>query len=481
MAEQTARPNVLVIMSDDQGAWAMGCAGNPEIRTPNLDRLADRGIRFANFFCTSPVCSPARASFLTGMIPSQHGIHDWLRAGNIHVDEGVTHLGRDRPIEYLKGLTGFTDVLAANGYTCGFSGKWHLGNSGRPQKSHSYWYTHSLGGASYVDYHVFEDSPELVHTTQYVTDYFTDRALDFLDRHGQAERPFCLSLHYTAPHSPWTRENHPADLFDSYAECPFESIPNEPPHPWNGWAPSPQQRRQTLQGYFAAVTAMDTAIGRVVQRLEDLSLRENTLIVFLSDNGMNMGHHGICGKGNGTYPLNMYDTSVKIPLIVSCPNRIAQGAVEEGLYSQYDFMPTLLDYLHLDNPGASQLPGRSFAHVLTGRGDDGRGEVVVFDEYGPVRMIRDHEWKYVRRYPDGPDELYHLSKDPDERTNLVDESRHRNVVDDMRQRMENWFARYVDPSRDGVAQPVRGKGQIAAVDATSGGPPAFAQEPGTIL
>jgi len=481
MADQSVRPNVLTIMSDDQGPWAMGCAGNPEIRTPNLDRLAAQGIRFTNFFCTSPVCSPARASFLTGMIPSQHGIHDWLRSGNIHIEDGVTHLGRDRPIEYLKGLAGFTDVLAANGYACGFSGKWHLGDSGRPQKSHSYWHTHSLGGASYVDYHVFEDTPELVHKTQYVTDYFTDRALDFLDRHGQAERPFCLSLHYTAPHSPWTRENHPAELFDSYADCPFESIPNEPPHPWNGWAPSPEQRRQTLQGYFAAATAMDAAIGRVVRRLEELNLRENTLIVFLSDNGMNMGHHGICGKGNGTYPLNMYDTSVKVPLIVSCPGRIAGGMVEEGLYSQYDFMPTLLDYLHLDNPGASNLPGRSFAHVLTGGGDDGRGEVVVFDEYGPVRMIRDHEWKYVRRYPDGPDELYHLSKDPDERTNLVDESRHRHVVEDMRRRMVQWFARYVDPSRDGVAQPVRGKGQIAAVDTSSAGPPAFAQEPGTIL
>ncbi|HUW81640.1 MAG TPA: sulfatase-like hydrolase/transferase [Phycisphaerae bacterium] len=476
MAGQSVLPNVLTIMSDDQGAWAMGCAGNSEIRTPNLDRLAGQGVRFTNFFCTSPVCSPARASFLTGMIPSQHGIHDWLRSGNVHVDEGVTHLGRDRPIEYLKGLAGFTDVLAANGYTCGFSGKWHLGDSGRPQKGHSYWCTHSLGGASYVDYHVFEDSRELVHKTQYVTDYFTDRALDFLDRHGNAQRPFCLSLHYTAPHSPWTRENHPAELFDSYADCPFESIPNEPPHPWNGWAPSPEQRQQTLQGYFAAVTAMDAAIGRVVQRLEDLSLRENTLIVFLSDNGMNMGHHGICGKGNGTYPLNMYDTSVKIPLIVSCPGRIAQGVVEEGLYSQYDFMPTLLDYLHLSNPGASNLPGRSFAHVLTGRGDDGRDEVVVFDEYGPVRMIRDHEWKHMRRYPDGPDELYQLSKDPGERTNLVDQPRHRHVADDMRQRMEKWFARYVDPSRDGVAQPVRGKGQTRLVDASSEGPPAFAQE-----
>ena len=146
----------------------------------------------------------------------------------------------------------------------------------------------------------------------------------------------------------------------------------------------------------------------------------------------------------------------------------------------------------VDTLSFSEMADVSFAGVPRdmAMNDDGsalyvithvRDEVVVFDEYGPVRMIRDHEWKYVRRYPDGPDELYHLSKDPDERTNLVDESRHRHVVDDMRQRMEKWFARYVDPSRDGAAQPVRGKGQIAAVDTSSAGPPAFAQEPGAIL
>ena len=109
------RPNILIIMSDDQGPWAMGCAGTPELLTPTLDRLAAEGTRFSNFFCASPVCSPARASFLTGRIPSQHGVHDWIKSGNFDVEDGVTWCGRDRPIEYLQGLTGFTDVLAANG------------------------------------------------------------------------------------------------------------------------------------------------------------------------------------------------------------------------------------------------------------------------------------------------------------------------------------------------------------------------------
>ncbi|MHC4982715.1 MAG: sulfatase-like hydrolase/transferase, partial [Planctomycetota bacterium] len=120
-------PNVLFILTDDQGPWALRCAGNEDIRTPNLDRLAAEGMRFENFFCTSPVCSPARASIFTGRIPSQHGVHDWIR------DKQEWYLpGRDRsgrPAAYLEALTCYTDILAANGYVCGFSGKWHLGDS----------------------------------------------------------------------------------------------------------------------------------------------------------------------------------------------------------------------------------------------------------------------------------------------------------------------------------------------------------------
>ena len=467
--EQT-HPNVIIIMSDDQGAWAMGCAGNSEIRTPNLDRLAAEGIRFSNFFCASPVCSPARASFLTGRMPSQHGVHDWIKSGNIEVEDGVTWCGKDRPIEYLRGLTGFTEILARNGYMCGFSGKWHLGDSGRAQKGHSYWHAHSLGGDHYKNYYVFENSSELVHKTQYVTDYFTDKALDFL---GEWERPFCLSLHYTAPHAPWSRDNHPAEVFDSYASCPFDSIPVEEPHPWGGWKAGMEQRRETLKGYFAAVTAMDTAIGQVLQKLEELGIRDNTIVFFTSDNGMNMGHHGILGKGNGTFPLNMYDTSVKVPFIASCPSRIPENIVNEGLYSHYDFMPTILEYLGYENPSAFSLPGRSFAMVLKGSSDPGRDNVVVCDEYGPVRMIRNHDWKYVHRYPYGPHELYCLEEDSDERNNLIDDKKHQNIVVSLRGQLEEWFLPYVDLSKDGARQAISGKGQIDMVGPANNGRAAF--------
>jgi arylsulfatase A-like enzyme len=124
--------NILFILSDDQGAWAMGCAGNDEIETPNLDRLAETGMRFENFFCASPVCSPARATLLTGRIPSQHGIHDWLAAGNTTAAYEPERNGE--LTEYLVGQPGYTDYLAAAGYDCGISGKWHLGDSHHAQK-----------------------------------------------------------------------------------------------------------------------------------------------------------------------------------------------------------------------------------------------------------------------------------------------------------------------------------------------------------
>ncbi|HUU69603.1 MAG TPA: sulfatase-like hydrolase/transferase [Planctomycetota bacterium] len=465
-------PNILIIMSDDQGPWAMGCAGTPELITPTLDRLAGEGIRFENCFCASPVCSPARASFLTGRIPSQHGIHDWLRSGNIAVKDGITWCGKDRPIEYLAGLTAFTDVLAANGYVCGLSGKWHLGASATPQKSHTFWCAHSLGGDSYSSYFIFDNTPDLRHQTQYVTDLFTDRAIEFLDRYGRGEAPFCLSVHYTAPHSPWRQSEQPPEVWHRYDGREFASVPVLPPHPWRGWDPTPEQRRTTLQGYFTIITAMDAGIARILGKLDALGIAENTVVFFTSDNGFSVGHHGMLGKGNATFPLNMFEESVKVPFIARCPGRIPAGTVNTDLVSHYDFMPTILDYLGLPNPAGDELPGRSFAHILQGAGG-GHEAIVVCDEYGPVRMIRDRHWKYVHRFPYGPHELYCLGEDPRETRNLVDAPNCREIVERLRGRLDEWFLRYVLPPLDGARQPVSGKGQIDRVGPAGEGRTAF--------
>jgi choline-sulfatase len=464
------RPNVIFILSDDQGPWAAGCYGNPEIRTPHLDRLAADGVRFDRFFCASPVCSPARASLLTGRIPSQHGIHQWLHHENVG----------PQAIRLLDSEVAYTDILAAHGYTCGLSGKWHLGDSLTPQHGFGFWYAHQQGGGPYYHAPMIRDG-QSYDEPSYVTDVITDEALGFLDRHHR--EPFYLSVHYTAPHSPWDRGNHPADLVDSYADCPFATCPQEPKHPWAiSLTDHCLGNREMLQGYFAAVTALDANVGRILDRVAALGLRESTLIIFAGDNGFSCGHHGFWGKGNGTHPRNMYENSVRVPFIWSGPVGSAAGGAEWGrgpvrptggrdtrpegapyvphpdppagavrtdLVSAYDFLPTLLDFLGLPLPKGRNLPGHSFLPLLLGQPGAEREHVVVHDEYGPVRMLRTVQWKYVHRYETGPPELYDLLNDPEERENLAELPSQAPRVRELRGEVEEWFSRYAEPEHDG--------------------------------
>ena len=470
MASRDAlRPNVLFILSDDQGPWAMRCAGNEEIITPSLDAIAAAGIRFTDFFCASPVCSPARASLLTGDIPSRHGVHDWIRAGNVG----------DERIDYLEGQTLLTDVAAAAGYRCGLVGKWHLGASDVPRAGYVKWFAHASGMSPYYDAPML-DERRPVKVARYLTDELTDHALAFLRDESERPAPFWLSLNYTAPHYPWI-DSHPRTFTDLYADCAFASCPREAPHPFTAHGnPATDEGfrrpRESLAGYFAATTAMDASIGRVLQELDDLGLRQGTLVIFMSDNGMNCGHHGIWGKGNGTRPQNMYDTSVKVPCLVSQPGRIPHG-VCDALLSAYDVFPTLVDYLGLDHVPAQAQPGRSFRALLEGRSMPHDRDVVVYDEYGPVRMLRTREWKYVHRHPDGPNELYDLARDPGERVNLVDDAVCAPIVVQMRARMQGWFARYADAALDGAHKRITGCGQLGRVPPVGDASSVFAADP----
>ena len=480
MAVQENQPNILFILTDDQGCWAMGCSGNREIDTPNLDHLAATGIRFDNYFCASPVCSPARATLLTGRIPSQHGVHDWIRAGCTVAKYEPKRNGE--LTEYLKGQPGYTDYLAGAGYTCGISGKWHLGDSHHSQKSFSFWEVHAKGGGPYYRAPMIKNG-EVYEDPRYVTDVITDNALRFLERQKASDAPFYLSVHYTAPHSPWQREHHPAELFDRYYQhCAFESVPDGLRAPeWVRYRSVPvdgaETRRVYLSGYYAAVTAMDANVGRLLAWLESNELRDNTLIFFTTDNGMNMGHHGVFGKGNATFPLNMFEESVKVPFIVSYPGHVPEGSRCSEMLSHYDFMPTLLDYVGLGNPEAAQmLPGRSFADVLRGGSFDGHEHVVVYDEYGPVRMVRSRDWKYVHRYPYGPHELSDLNNDPEEESNLAGDPEYQNVTRELRCSLVEWFARYVDPLVDGAHEGVTGSGQLGLCGPAGKGEQSFSDE-----
>ncbi|MCD3352050.1 sulfatase-like hydrolase/transferase [Clostridium botulinum D/C] len=447
------KTNIISIITDDQGYWSMGCYGNDDAITPTLDSLANNGIRFENFFCVSPVCSPARASIYTGRIPSQHGIHDWLDEwNNGHTTE-----------EYLKGQSTFVEILAKNGYECAMSGKWHLGAADKPQNGFKYWYSHQKGGGPYYGAPMYKDG-KLIHEERYVTDVMTDYGLDFIEKQRNSKNPFYLSLNYTAPHAPWSPENHPKELLDLYKNCEFNSCPKEGKNDWSIdyiFPKTEDERREVLRGYFAALTSVDNNIKRVIDKLRDMNILEDTLIIFTSDNGMNMGHHGIFGKGNGTSPVNMFDTSVKIPCFITKLGEI-KPQVSTDLLSHYDLRPTLLEYLGIKDEVDQEikLPGKSFVKLLKGEKlerDD--NEIVIYDEYGPARMIRTKEWKYVHRYPAGPHELYDLVNDPDEKVNLIDNEEKQDIVKELRYKLKKWFIQYVNPEIDGAKLPVFGGGQ----------------------
>ena len=490
------RPNILFILSDDQGPWAMNCAGTPELKTPNLDQLAATGVRFDNFFCASPVCSPARATILTGQMPSQHGVQDFLRAGNSAdlPDDG-------KRIQYLEGRTTYTEILAANRYDCGLSGKWHLGDSAAPQAGFSFWDVHATGSGDYYRAPMFRAPASSISSGQeaeqytadgYVSDVITDNAIGHLEAQSGSGNPFSLNVHYTAPHAPWGRDQHPKDLYDDYFEnCAFDSVRWDPIHPNHlakegssgSVGATGEERRAILSGYFAAITAMDANIGRLIDWLERNGLRENTLIVFTADNGMNMGHHGIWGKGNGTYPPNMFDTAVKVPTLMSRPGHVPQGVVNTDLLSHYDVMPTLLDYAgpaasngaETGNRDSIDLPGRSFVPVLNGEPLSANRPVVVLDEYGPTRMIRNRSTKYIHRYRDVPNEFYDLVADPGETSNEIGNPAFRGAIEGMRTELQDWFDRYTEPAHDGTKQAVKGRGQTDLIGAISDSE-AFAQD-----
>jgi arylsulfatase A-like enzyme len=481
---RAGRPNVLLLVTDDQGAWAMG-SRMPELRTPTLDRLQREGTTLEHFFCASPVCSPARASLTTGRMPSAHGVHDWIRPDTLARTESPR-----RPIDpdYLgraEGADTLAEMFSRSGYRCGMVGKWHVGSSDTPAPGFDHWWAHQLGGGPYYGAPVWEHDEgtgrpmePAVPTTEpeYLTEAIARRALETLDRIPAAE-PFFLQVNWTAPHDPWF-DSHPRELVDLYADTDFPSVPQPPHHPWflpEQFASAVADRHGALAGYCAALTGVDRSIAALLERLEEEGRLDDTIVVFTSDNGFSCGHHGMWGKGNGTAPLNFWEPSITVPFVVRWPGRIAAGAVDERPASAVDLLDTLAELMGAMPREDPLRAGRSFAPRLLGAqaGPGGEGgaadepgaetgetPIVIHDEYGANRMLRTERWKLVVRR-EGPAELYDLRQDPLEEENLAEEPAHAERRRELTARLEGWFSRCSAPALDGWATDVDGTGQRA--------------------
>ena len=440
VAADAARPNVVLILTDNHAAWTLGCYGNPDVRTPNVDRLARDGIRFTRCFSVNAVCSPTRATLLTGLIPSQHGVHCYLRARGAQTGP--------QPYNTIDEFHTLPEILAESGYVCGMSGKWHLGGNLNPQERFSYWITMPHGGTStFYDAQVI-DGGQIRREPTYLTDFWTDHAVRFIEENK--DRPFFLYLPYNGPYGLGgsllkpIRNRHA----DYYADKPLDSFPREPIHPWLYNNRQYINNLQAIRRYAAEISGVDDGVGRVMETLRRLGLDKNTLVIFTGDQGLAGGHNGIWGMGDHTRPLHTFDPGVRVPMICRHPARIPPGSVSDLMISEYDLLPTLLSYLGLKGktPTESEMPGRDYSAALAGEEID--WENVIFYEFENTRMIRTADWKYTRRFPDGPDELYHLAVDPGERKNLAGAPEHATIEKEMARRLAAFFDRYADPKFD---------------------------------
>lgn len=437
-------PNILLIMGEDHGQWALGAAGNREIRTPTLDHLAETGVWMENAFTPTPVCSPSRACLLTGRLASQHGIHDYL--GSTPDVESI---------DWMVDETTLPELLQGQGYQTALIGKWHLGRDAEPQRGFDRWVCHSFdypfehGGP-----HRYSIDGEIRTLDGYKTQILTDFAVDFL-RERDPGRPFLLFVSYTATHSPWS--GHPERLAAQYRGGDFTDVPSEPGPPGaiqnlESTNATRNDPREALAQYYAAVSEMDEGVGRLLDELEAQSLRGSTLVVYLSDHGLNCGQHGIWGKGNGTLPLNMVDESIRVPLIFNQPGRIFGRQRRGEFVDHLDVFRTLAEATGLSLPGATAdaLPGRSFLALLENTASLPGWRDVQFGEYGDVRMIRTARHKLILRHPDGPHELYDLIQDPRETVNVIANPAHAALVADLTARVAAYFARHEDPAKSGL-------------------------------
>jgi len=437
------RPNILLIVTDNQSPWTLGCYGNGEILTPNIDRLAAEGARFTQSFCSNPVCSPNRATLLTGLMPSQHGVHNWLGQ-----EKPDAQMGPDAYCT-IGEFTALPQLLSNAGYACGMVGKWHLGDSLHPQLGFDYWFTMPRGHTAhfYSADAIWEG--QVYREPRYFLQAIADHAVDFLRNSG--DKPFFLYVGFNGPYGldRDMREGHRNRHTEYYADKELRCFPREDAHPWLKQNLDCIRNTTCMRSYACAVSGVDDGVGDVLEALAELGLEENTLVVFTADHGLCGGHHGTWGMGDHSRPLHVFQPNLRVPLIIRHPGRIPTGRLVEEMTCNYDVFPSLLSYLGMGCPSADtvSLPGRDWSPLLLQQ-DARWGEEIVFHEYENTRAVQTPEWKFVRRHPGGPNEFYNLIEDPEERTNLVDNADCRNELQILSERLEDFFRRHSDQEFD---------------------------------
>ena len=414
-ARRDARPNVVFILTDDQRWDCMSCAGHPFLKTPHIDRIASEGARFSNAFCTTSLCSPSRASFLSGLYAHSHGVNNNFT-------------------DYPVNLPSYPRALQAAGYETAYIGKWHMGEQSDDQRpGFDYWASHK-GQGTYNDT-TFNINGQRQLLKGYYTHRVTELAVDWLKRPRQ--KPFLMVMGHKAPHGIWIPEpkyehtydqvaiRRPATANDTGNGKPSwvkERVPTW--HGIDGPLYGTKDYAKFMRTYLETILSVDDSVGEVWETLRASGELDNTVLLFATDNGFMIGEHGAIDK------RCMYEESIRIPLLARYPAIIRNPAVIPQMVLNVDFAPSVLDIC-----GVAPLPkvhGRSWRPLVEGKPAGWRTSWYYEYNYEKefpytpnVRGVRTDEWKYVH-YPSGEGEkdqytaeLYNLKDDPLETRNLA--------------------------------------------------------------
>lgn len=401
----SSRPNIILVVVDDLRWDALASTGNPYTKTPNLDEIAQEGAVFRNAFVVNSLCSPSRATIVTGLYPDIVGVLD-----------------NDTPLpSHFKTIGQF---LHGNGYATAFIGKWHMGNSGAtPQPGFDEWVGFPGQGVYFNP--ILSVNGKSVQTQGYITDILTDYAERFIDQ--SKGRPFFLMLSHKADHQPWTPRADEEELYARTSLQPpvtFDENLSTKPAPVQAWAKylniagDTSKLFPTLRAYYDVLAGVDESVGRIIRELQELGIADNTLIIVTSDNGYLWGEHGLLDKRFA------YDESIRIPMLVRYPRWFSPGSSFSALALNLDLAPTILDAAGITIPRYMQ--GVSLRSLATGAT---KRSAFFYEYYADPTLpiipslyaLRTERALYVH-YADGEEELYDLQADPLETANLVNDS-----------------------------------------------------------
>jgi len=430
--EGERRPNLVFVFSDQMRGMDMGCAGNAQVQTPNMDKLASQGTRLTHCYANAPVCTPCRGMLLTGNYPLTNKV-----------------LGNDLPIPEESGSIGHR--LKAAGYRTGYVGKWHLDGvprdrftpPGPRRQGFDHWAVWNCSH-NYKDAYIYRDEPDPIPLNKFEPDAQTDITLDFIDDAG--DDPFAIFLSWGPPHDPyWMVPERYKSLYDPEA---IELRPNVPDDadPFNPERPiSPRDRELGIKGmiaaYYAHITALDEQLGRIMDKLDEAGLAEDTILIYTSDHGDMLWSQGMTKK------QQPWEESVNIPFLIRWPGHIAAGAESDMLFSVADMAPTLNAMTSPD--GGAPMEGRDLSQALLGEQVETPDSVflinVVTSDEAVTQGIQ--EWRGIRtarhtyaRFRDGsPWVLYDNEADPYQLNNLAEDQAHEDLLRDCEATLQAWL------------------------------------------